>query len=188
MRSALKWLAFLALAWMLPSFAKETTSMTKKVVFETTLGNIEMTLKPDVAPITCENFINLVNAKKYDGTKFHRVIKGFMAQGGDYTNHNGTGGDSFKGGSFKDEFKSDVKFDRPGLLAMANRGPNTNGSQFFLTTVPTPHLNNRHTIFGEITNGMDVLKKIEAAKTGPMDRPLDDIKIIRAYEVAPDAK
>ena len=150
------------------------------VVVETTLGNFEITLKPDVAPKTCENFIGLVNKHYYDGIVFHRVIKDFMLQGGDPTG-TGAGGESIWGKPFADECKANVKFDKPGLLAMANRGPGTNGSQFFVTTVPTPWLNMKHTIFGEVTSGYDVVKKIEATKTGPGDRPVQAVKIIKAY-------
>lgn len=150
------------------------------VVFETNKGNFEITLKPDVAPKTCENFLGLVAKHYYDGIIFHRVIKDFMIQGGDPTG-TGRGGESLWGKAFGDECKAAVKFDKPGLLAMANRGPNTNGSQFFITTALTPHLNMRHTIFGEVTTGYDVVKKIESAPTAPGDRPVEPIKILKAY-------
>jgi peptidylprolyl isomerase len=151
------------------------------VVFETNKGNFEITLKPDVAPKTCENFLGLVAKHYYDGVIFHRVIKNFMIQGGDPTG-TGMGGESIWGKAFADEFKSGVKFDKPGLLAMANRGPNTNGSQFFITTTLTPHLNMRHTIFGEVTAGYeDVVKKIESSPTAAGDRPVEPIKILKAY-------
>jgi peptidylprolyl isomerase len=149
------------------------------VVFETTKGKFEVTLFPDVAPKTCENFLGLVANKYYDGLIFHRIIKGFMLQGGDPTG-TGTGGHSIWGGKFEDECKANVRFDKPGLLAMANAGPNTNGSQFFITTVPTPHLNGRHTIFGEVTSGYDVVKVLEAVKTTkPNDRPLEEQKMLK---------
>ncbi|MDE3046168.1 MAG: peptidylprolyl isomerase [Verrucomicrobiota bacterium] len=150
------------------------------IVFETNVGNIELTLFPEVAPKTCENFIGLVNQHYYDGIIFHRVIKNFMLQGGDPTG-TGTGGQSIWGKNFEDECKSNVRFDKPGLLAMANRGPATNGSQFFITTVATPWLNMRHTIFGEVTVGMDIVRKIEAAPTGAQDRPVNEVKIVKAY-------
>lgn len=150
------------------------------VVFETTLGNFEITLKPDVAPKTCENFLGLVGKHYYDGIIFHRVIKNFMIQGGDPTG-TGAGGESIWGKSFADECKPNVKFDKPGLLAMANRGPNTNGSQFFVTTATTPWLNMKHTIFGEVTSGYDIVKKMESAQTAAGDRPVQPIKIIKAY-------
>ena len=151
------------------------------VVFETNVGNIELVLKPEVAPKTCENFIGLVNNKYYDGIVFHRVIKNFMVQGGDPTG-TGRGGESIWGGKFKDEFSKDVAFNHSGILAMANAGPNTNGSQFFITTAPTPWLNNKHTIFGELTDvSKEVLKKIEMTKTDLQDRPVSEIKIVKAY-------
>ncbi|MBI5415641.1 MAG: peptidylprolyl isomerase [Candidatus Omnitrophica bacterium] len=155
-------------------------SVSKIVVFETSQGNIELELWPAVAPKTCENMIGLVKKGYYDGTVFHRVIKGFMLQGGDPT-ATGRGGESLWGGKFEDEFSKSVSFDKPGLLAMANAGPNTNGSQFFITTVPTPWLNGHHTIFGKVVSGYDVVQKIEAVKTGSGDRPVEDQKILRAY-------
>jgi peptidylprolyl isomerase len=161
--------------------AEEIKDVKKQVVVvETTLGNFEITLKPDVAPKTCENFIGLVEKHYYDGIIFHRVIKNFMIQGGDPSG-TGAGGESIWGKSFEDECKSSVRFDKPGLLAMANRGPNTNGSQFFITTALTPWLNMRHTIFGEITEGYDVVKKIESTETLPGDRPKVPVKILKAY-------
>lgn len=150
------------------------------VVFETNKGNFEITLKPDVAPKTCENFLGLVSKHYYDGIIFHRVIKNFMVQCGDPTG-TGAGGQSIWGKNFEDEVTASLKFDKPGLLAMANRGPNTNGSQFFITTATTPWLNMKHTIFGEVTVGYDIVKKIENAQTGPGDRPVEPIKVTKAY-------
>ena len=150
------------------------------VVFETNQGTIELELWPNAAPKTCENMIGLVKKGYYDGTVFHRVIKEFMIQGGDPT-ATGRGGESLWGGKFEDEISSSARFDKAGLLAMANAGPNTNGSQFFLTTVATPWLNGRHTIFGKVLSGYDVVQKIENTKTGAGDRPVDDQRIIRAY-------
>ena len=150
------------------------------IVFETTQGTIEIKLFPDVAPKACENILGLIEKSYYDGIIFHRIIKNFMVQGGDPTG-TGRGGESLWGGKFKDEVSPDIKFDRPGLLAMANAGPNTNGSQFFITTAPTPWLNMRHTIFGEIVNGMDVISKLENLPTGAGDHPQEEQKIIRAY-------
>lgn len=160
--------------------AEENPVKQPVVVFETSLGNVEITLKPDVAPKTCENFLGLVQKKYYDGVVFHRIIKNFMIQGGDPTG-TGAGGESIWGKPFADECKPNVKFDKPGLLAMANRGPGTNGSQFFITTVSTPWLHMKHTIFGEVTQGYEVVKKMEAAQTGPGDRPVQPIKILKAY-------
>ena len=152
----------------------------KEVVFETTRGNITFELYPEIAPKAVENFVGLVKNGYYDGIIFHRVIRNFMIQGGDPTG-TGRGGTSLWGTKFEDEFKPNVIFDRPGILAMANAGPNTNGSQFFITTVPTPWLNGRHTIFGAVIEGYDVVKKIENTSVGQFDKPNLDQKIIKAY-------
>jgi len=157
-------------------FAKEDTV----VVLETNQGVIEIKLMPEVAPKACENFTKLVEQGYYDGLIFHRVIKNFMIQGGDPTG-TGRGGQSVWGEPFEDEVRADVKFDRPGILAMANAGPNTNGSQFFITTAATPWLNMRHTIFGEVISGYDVVQKIEFSATGAADKPIAEQKIIKAY-------
>ena len=137
---------------------------------------------PDVAPKTCENFTSLVESGFYNGIIFHRVIKGFMIQGGDPTG-TGRGGKSKWGREFEDEFKPGVVFDKVGILAMANRGPNTNTSQFFITTGPAYWLNGRHTIFGKVAEGYDVVQKLENVKTGRGDRPVEEQKIIKAYLV-----
>jgi len=150
----------------------------KIVVLETNRGVIEIKLMPDAAPKACENFIGLVEKGYYEGIIFHRVIKNFMVQGGDPT---GTGGSSLWGAPFKDEVSSLVKFDKPGILAMANSGPNTNGSQFFITTVAAPWLNMRHTIFGEVISGYDVVEEIEGTAVGAGDKPIAEQKIIKAY-------
>jgi len=150
------------------------------VVLETSQGSITITLRPDIAPKTCENFVKLVEKGYYNGTIFHRVIPEFMIQGGDPTG-TGRGGASIWGKPFSDEVRSNVKFDKPGILAMANSGPNSNGSQFFITTTGTPHLNMHHTIFGYVTSGYDIVQKIEKAKTVPGDKPAIDQKIIKAY-------
>lgn len=155
------------------------TGSNPTVIIETTQGPIEVTLFSDKAPKAVENFLKLSQQHYYDGTTFHRVIKGFMIQGGDPLG-NGTGGQSVWGKSFNDEFSPSLTFNRPGLLAMANRGPNTNGSQFFITTAATPWLNNKHTIFGEVTKGMEVVKKIESTPV-KNDRPVDTQKIIKIY-------
>lgn len=183
---------FVVFAILNPSLqiqAKENTPEMSKdpiIVLETTQGNIEIRLMPKIAPKATENFVKLTENKYYDGLTFHRVIKDFMIQGGD-PKGNGTGGESIWGTKFEDEFDVDVKFNKPGLLAMANAGPNSNGSQFFITTIPTPWLNGRHTIFGEVIQGEDVVKKIETVKTGPGDRPLEPQKIIKAYLKNPEA-
>ncbi|MBL7084571.1 MAG: peptidylprolyl isomerase [Candidatus Omnitrophica bacterium] len=150
------------------------------LVLETNQGVIEIKLMPEVAPKACENFSKLAEKGYYDGIIFHRVIKGFMIQGGDPTG-TGRGGSSIWGRPFEDECSPEVTFDRPGLLAMANSGPNTNGSQFFITTVKTPHLNGRHTIFGEVVSGYDVVQKIENTPVGQGNKPLSEQKIIKAY-------
>lgn len=150
------------------------------VVLETNQGNIELKLFCEVAPKACENFLGLVKKGYYDGTVFHRVIKKFMIQGGDPT-ATGTGGNSLSGKSFEDEVQPGVGFDKPGILAMANAGPNTNGSQFFITVVPTPWLNMHHTIFGEVVAGYDIVEKISNVPVGPGDKPLQEQKIVRAY-------
>lgn len=152
----------------------------KNVVFETTQGKIEIKLMPDVAPKACENFTKLVEKGYYNGLIFHRVIKGFMIQGGDPTG-TGRGGESIWGKSFEDEVSPVVKFDNPGVLAMANSGPNTNGSQFFITCAKTPWLSMRHTIFGEVVSGYDVVQKIEDIETDASDKPIKEQKIIKAY-------
>ncbi len=152
----------------------------KVVVLETNQGNIEIKLMPEVAPKACENFIKLAQKGYYNGLIFHRVIKDFMIQGGDPTG-TGAGGQSIWGKKFEDEFKTGVTFDSPGILAMANAGPGTNGSQFFITTVKTPWLDNHHTIFGKVIKGYDVVQKIESTPVGANDKPLKDQKIVKAY-------
>ncbi len=174
-----------------------------KAIFETSMGNITCTLFPDKAPMTVENFIGLAEGTKewknpvsgatkthtplYDGTIFHRVIPNFMIQGGDPAG-NGSGDPGYK---FKDEF-SDLRFDQPGRLAMANSGPNTNGSQFFITDVPTPWLNGKHTIFGQCAP-ISTIKAIEAVPRDAMDKPLKPVrllhvKIVKAGAAAPAKK
>ena len=150
------------------------------VVLETNKGNIEIKLYDDIAPKTVENFVGLAKKGYYNGIIFHRVIKQFMIQGGDPTG-TGRGGESLWGGKFEDEVTPNVTFDKKGLLAMANAGPGTNGSQFFITTVATPWLNMKHTIFGEVTGGYDVVTAIENTKVGYGDKPVEEQKIIKAY-------
>ena len=157
--------------------------------FTTSMGTVKVRLMPEHAPTTVANFVELARGERqwrdprdgrskteplYEGTIFHRVIPDFMIQGGD-PEGSGRGGPGYQ---FEDECPpSGPKFDRPGLLAMANAGPNTNGSQFFVTVAATPWLNGKHTIFGEVIEGMDVVKAISTTSTGPQDRPRKDVVI-----------
>ncbi len=150
------------------------------VILETNQGNIELELFPEIAPKAVHNFVELSKKGYYNGVIFHRVIKGFMIQGGDPTG-TGRGGQSIYGKEFVNEYKPNVVFDQTGILAMANRGPNTNGSQFFITTAKTPFLNGGYTIFGKVVNGFRTVKKIENTKTARGDRPIKDQIIKKAY-------
>ena len=156
--------------------------------FITSEGNFTVLLHDREAPRTVENFIGLAEGTKpwtdprtnqkvtqpyYDGVIFHRVIDGFMIQSGDPLGQ-GIGGPGY---NFADEFHPSLRHSKPGILSMANRGPNTNGGQFFITLGPTPHLDDRHSVFGEVTDGMDVVRKIGSSRTGDRDRPLKDITI-----------
>ncbi len=185
---------------LVPSFLLAADAASNpKAVIETTLGNFNCVLFKDKAPVTVENFIGLAegtkdwtnpisHAKKhntplYDGTIFHRVIPNFMIQGGDPAG-NGTGDPGYK---FKDEFDSSLKFDKGGRLAMANSGPNTNGSQFFITEVPTPHLNGRHTIFGQCEPVSLVSKITKVARDPSNDKPFQPVRITHIKIVQPGA-
>ncbi len=155
------------------------------VILQTNQGNIELELFPKVAPLAVENFTTHVKKGYYNGIAFHRIIHNFMIQGGDPT-ESGQGGESIWHKDFKDEFKPNLVFDKPGILAMANRGPNTNGSQFFITTAPTPWLNGGYTIFGKVINqkSMQTLQKLNNVATSGRsggDRPLERQEIIKAY-------
>jgi peptidylprolyl isomerase len=161
-------------------YGQDAVRKDKIVVLETNQGVIELKLMPDVAPKACENFVGLVEKGYYDEITFHRVIENFMIQGGDPTG-TGRGGNSIWGKPFEDEVRADIAFDRSGLVAMANSGPNTNGSQFFITTVKTPWLNMRHTIFGEVVSGFNIVQKIESEPTDSSNRPLAEQRIIKAY-------
>jgi len=149
------------------------------VLLETNYGNITIALFADKTPKTCQNFATLADTHKYDNVTFHRIIPGFMIQGGDPTG-TGTGGSSIYGGAFEDEIDRTLTHSGKGILSMANSGPATNGSQFFITLAPTPHLNGKHTVFGQVVDGLDVVDKIAAVKTGAEDRPLQEVKILKA--------
>lgn len=189
---------------------KETTENEVKVIMKTSKGDVHLRLFPAYAPKTVENFLGLAKKGYYDGITFHRVIEDFMIQGGDPTG-TGAGGESIWGSSFEDEFSTNL-FNLHGALSMANAGPNTNGSQFFIVTskqVPanmlgqleaggwpteiianyeenggTPWLDQRHTVFGHVEAGMDVLYDIEKVEKGPADKPVEDVTIISIEEVS----
>ena len=169
---------------------------TLTATLRTNQGDIVLRLFPDHAPKTVRNFVELSQGTRewtdprtrqsskdrlYDGTIFHRVIPGFMIQGGDPLG-TGTGGPGYK---FGDEIHPDLSFNRPYLLAMANAGPGTNGSQFFITTVPTPWLTGKHTIFGEVVQGADIVDKISGVQTDSRDRPANDV-VIESVEITGD--
>ncbi len=156
-------------------------------IFETSMGKFKIKLFSEKVPKTVQNFVDLAEGNKkiegpaasrsnkpfYDGLIFHRVIDGFMIQGGDPLG-SGMGGPGYK---FEDEFDKSLTHSKEGILSMANAGPNTNGSQFFITLGPTPHLDRRHSVFGEVVEGMDIVRKIGKTEVGPMDRPKKDVVI-----------
>ncbi len=152
-----------------------------EAIFKTTMGDFTIDLFVNDCPETVWNFINLVEGRQetekggrfYDGLIFHRVINGFMIQGG-CPEGSGRGGPGYR---FGDEFKKELRHTGAGILSMANAGPGTNGSQFFITLAATPHLDGRHTVFGEVIEGMEVIAKIGRTPTGPMDRPREDVRI-----------
>jgi peptidylprolyl isomerase len=148
------------------------------VVLKTNQGDITLKMFPKVAPLAVENFVTHAKNGYYNGLLFHRVIKDFMIQGGDPTG-TGRGGESIWKKEFINEHASNVVFDRPFLLAMANHGPNTNGSQFFITTKATPFLNGGYTIFGEVVSGQESVRKIENTKTATADRPVSEQKMLK---------
>ncbi len=179
MKQLKKWLCALPLMCSLqagePTFTMPADPI---MVIETNQGSIEVRLFPQVAPKAVENFIRLAESGYYNNTTFHRIIPSFMIQGGD-PRGNGTGGESIWKTKFQDEYSPTVLFNKPGYLAMANAGPNTNGSQFFITTAKTPWLNHKHTIFGEVIGGTEVVKKIETAgsQSGAPKSPQTIVKI-----------
>lgn len=154
------------------------TSKTYLASINTELGDIVLQLFADKAPKTVNNFIFLANDGYYDGVIFHRVITDFMAQGGDPTG-TGRGGPGYQ---FEDEFHPDLRHDRPGVLSMANAGPNTNGSQFFITHVATPHLDDKHSVFGQVIEGLDVLLSIPARDPREVQAPAVTIQNIHIEE------
>lgn len=176
-----KILLFALLAIFMVDCGGKTSQPKDTVVLQTTQGDITIKLLPKVAPKAVENFKGLIAKGYYDGLIFHRIIKNFMVQGGDPTG-TGAGGTSIWGKPFADEFDSKTMFDKPGILAMANAGPGTNGSQFFITTIATPWLNGKHTIFGYVTKDsykvVELLNNIATSKPG--DRPIKEQKIIKA--------
>ncbi|CAI5513024.1 unnamed protein product, partial [Closterium sp. Naga37s-1] len=163
--------------------AREIGKKLPKVLLKTSLGDIVVELYADDCPKTVENFLTHSKNKYYKGIIFHRVIPGFMIQGGDPTG-TGRGGESIWGGSFEDEIRPHLKHE-PFTLSMANAGPDSNGSQFFITTVATPHLNDHHTVFGSVIKGKDVVQAIENVQTDSSDRPLTAVTILDV-EVDPD--
>jgi cyclophilin family peptidyl-prolyl cis-trans isomerase len=159
---------------------KDKTTMNTEqtvAVVNTSYGTIEIELYEDKTPKTVENFVGLAKQGYYNGVIIHRVIADFMIQGGDPTG-TGRGGASLWGSSFEDEIVADLKHDEPGILSMANSGPNSNGSQFFITVVPTPWLDGKHTIFGKVINGMNVVYDISKVKTAEGDRPINDVVML----------
>ncbi|CVK21290.1 putative peptidyl-prolyl cis-trans isomerase [Sporomusa paucivorans] len=155
-----------------PKAPAATTQKNSSALFETSKGNFRLELFEDKAPQTTQNFITLVNKGFYDGLIFHRVIDNFMIQGGD-PKGNGTGGPGYK---IPDEFHRDLRHDE-GVISMANAGPNTGGSQFFITLTATPWLDNKHAVFGKVIEGMDVVHAIGKVKTGSQDKPVEDVVI-----------
>ncbi|CAI6093893.1 hypothetical protein V2G26_016982 [Clonostachys chloroleuca] len=156
--------------------------MDQDIVLQTSVGTITVELYTSHAPKTCKNFATLVRRGYYNSTIFHRIIPNFMVQGGDPTG-TGRGGTSIYGDNFEDEIDPGLKHTGAGILSMANSGPNTNGSQFFITLAPTPWLDGKHTIFGRVKHGMSTVKRMGLVKTGAEDRPLDEVKIVEAKVV-----
>ncbi|RYP24190.1 hypothetical protein DL765_000685 [Monosporascus sp. GIB2] len=152
---------------------------------QSTQGTITLELYTNHAPRTCKNFTTLCQRGYYDGVIFHRIIPNFMVQTGDPTGA-GRGGTSIYGDKFEDEIRADLRHTGAGVLSMANAGPDTNGSQFFLTLAPTPWLDGKHTIFGRVRSGMPVVKRMGLVRTGADDRPVEDVRILRARVLEED--
>ncbi|CAD7946867.1 unnamed protein product [Amoebophrya sp. A120] len=150
------------------------------VTLYTSMGEISIELYWDHAPKTCRNFYELAKKGYYSGTVFHRIIRDFMVQGGDPTG-TGRGGESIYGGKFADEINQQLKHTGAGILSMANAGPDTNGSQFFITLAPTQHLDGKHAIFGRIEKGMKVVQRMGMVPTDGRDRPIDEVRILRCH-------
>ena len=157
--------------------AEQSVQLGSEAVLRTTLGDIKIRLFGAECPRSVENFCEHARNGYYDGLIFHRVIKGFMVQTGDPLG-DGTGGESIWGAEFEDEFHRALRHDRPFTVSMANAGPNTNGSQFFITTAPAPWLDNKHTVFGRVVGGMDVVTLIEGVSTDRFDKPYEEVKIM----------
>ncbi|KAI0143488.1 cyclophilin type peptidyl-prolyl cis-trans isomerase [Xylariaceae sp. FL1272] len=153
--------------------------MASNIALETSMGTVTVELYTNHAPKTCQNFLTLSQRGYYNETIFHRIIPSFMIQGGDPTG-TGRGGTSIYGEKFADEISSELRHTGAGILSMANAGPNTNGSQFFITLAPTPWLDGKHTIFGRVKSGMSVVKRMGLVKTGDGDRPVEEVKILKA--------
>ncbi len=145
-------------------------------IIETKFGKIELELFKDDAPKAVENFIGLSLQGYYNGIKFHRIVKNLLIQGGDSTG-TGKGGRSYFGSEFENEISYKLRFDSPGILALANRGPDTNTSQFFITNAPIPYLDGKHTIFGKVINGLEIVQKIVSQETDEKESPISDILI-----------
>mmetsp|Transcript_12333 Transcript_12333/g.18399 ORF Transcript_12333/g.18399 Transcript_12333/m.18399 type:complete len:160 (+) Transcript_12333:62-541(+) len=158
------------------------TSNYPDVEFKTSCGTVVFEMYHKHAPLTCQNFVELAKRGYYNDIIFHRIIKGFMIQGGDPTG-TGRGGNSIWGKPFKDEITPALKHTGAGILSMANSGRNTNGSQFFITLAPTPWLDGKHTIFGRVKSGMQVVQRMGLVKTNKNDRPHEEVKIYKAYPI-----
>jgi peptidyl-prolyl cis-trans isomerase-like 1 len=156
--------------------------MSNEIALDTTIGLITLELYTTHAPKTCTNFTTLVTRGYYDDTLFHRIIPSFMIQGGDPTG-TGRGGESCWGGTFADEIHASLRHTGAGILSMANAGKDTNGSQFFLTLAPTPWLDGKHTVFGRVKGGMKIVKRLGEARTDTSDKPVEEVKIIKAWIV-----